>query len=182
MAVIQQTRVYPYPLGAGSARPNPKMGAPDPENPLFLGFSVLRGGLRPWSQTMVSEGAGPWGRGRSGDCQSWFFRPRKSGVLGGAKKFMVQNFMCFSAPIHLASYLPTCSKIDSKVTTKFGPAVPISQALLNSALLSSAFLSGLLHNTQRKGAKTLDIVGPLTLSTLKTLSALIKEIHAFLLN
>ena len=44
------------------------MGAPDPENPLFLGFSVLRGGLRPWSQTMVSEGARPWGRGRSGDC------------------------------------------------------------------------------------------------------------------
>ena len=41
------------------------MGAPDPENPLFLGFSVLRGGLRPWSQTMVSEGARPWGRGRS---------------------------------------------------------------------------------------------------------------------
>ena len=67
--VFQQTRVYPYPLGAGSARPNPKMGAPDPENPLFLGFSVLRGGLRPWSQTMVSEGAGPWGRGRSGDCR-----------------------------------------------------------------------------------------------------------------
>ena len=28
----QQTRVYPYPLGAGSARPNPKMGAP----PLLL--------------------------------------------------------------------------------------------------------------------------------------------------
>ena len=59
----------PTPWGAGSARPNPKMGAPDPENPLFLGFSVLRGGLRPWSQTMVSEGARPWGRGRSGDCE-----------------------------------------------------------------------------------------------------------------
>ena len=52
----QQTRVYPYPLVAGSARPNPKMGAPDPENPLFLGFSVLGGGPRPWSETMVSEG------------------------------------------------------------------------------------------------------------------------------
>ena len=62
-----ETRVYPYPLGAGSARPNPKMGAPDPENPVFLGFSVLRGLPRPWSQTMVSEGARPWGRGRSGD-------------------------------------------------------------------------------------------------------------------
>ena len=57
-AKSQQTRVYPYPLGAGSARPNPKMGAPDPENPLFLGFSVLRG-----------EGARPRGRGRSGDSQ-----------------------------------------------------------------------------------------------------------------
>ena len=45
------------------------MGAPDPENPVFLGFSVLRGDLRPWSQTMVSEGARPWGRGRSGDCE-----------------------------------------------------------------------------------------------------------------
>ena len=61
----QQTRVYP--LGAGSARPNPKMGAPDPESPLLKGFSVLRGVLGPWSQTMVSEGARPWGRGRSGD-------------------------------------------------------------------------------------------------------------------
>ena len=68
---FQQTRVYPYSLGAGSARPNPKMGTPDPENPLFLGFSVLRGGLRPWSQTMVSEGARPWGRGRSGDCEGY---------------------------------------------------------------------------------------------------------------
>ena len=48
---VQQTRVYPYPLGAGSARPNPKMGARDPENPLFLGFSVLGGGI----ETMVSD-------------------------------------------------------------------------------------------------------------------------------
>ena len=51
---FHQTRVYPYPLVAGSARPNPKMGAPDPENPLFLGFSVPEGdrdhGLRPWSR------------------------------------------------------------------------------------------------------------------------------------
>ena len=57
----------PTPWARGSARPNPQMGAPDPENPLFLGFSVLGGGLRPWFQTMVSEGARPWGRGRSGD-------------------------------------------------------------------------------------------------------------------
>ena len=42
-----------------------KKGAPDTENPSFVGFPVLRGGLRPWPQTMVSEGASPWGRGRS---------------------------------------------------------------------------------------------------------------------
>ena len=66
--LFQETRVYPYPLVAGSARPNPQMGAPDPENPLFLGFSVLRGGPRPWSETMVLEGSRPWGGGRSGDC------------------------------------------------------------------------------------------------------------------
>ena len=57
-ALLQQKRVYPHPLGAGSARPNRKLVAPDPENTLFLGFSVLGGGLRPWSQTMVS-GKGP---------------------------------------------------------------------------------------------------------------------------
>ena len=62
-AKTQQTRAYPYRLGAGSARPNPKMGARDPENPLFLVLSVLRGGLRPWSQTMVSEGASDHGVG-----------------------------------------------------------------------------------------------------------------------
>ena len=78
---IQQTGVYPYPLVAGSARPNPRMGAPDPENPLFLGFFVLRGGPRPWSETMVSEGARPWGGGRSGDCElCWIhFSVRRSG-------------------------------------------------------------------------------------------------------
>ena len=40
---FQQTRVYPHRLGAGSARPNPKMGAPDPENTLFLGFLCSEG-------------------------------------------------------------------------------------------------------------------------------------------
>ena len=44
-----QTGVYPHPLGAGSARPNPKKGTPDTENPSCIGFTVLRGGLRPWS-------------------------------------------------------------------------------------------------------------------------------------
>ena len=56
--LIQQTRVYPYPLVARSARPNPKMGAPDPENPLFLGFSVLKGGSRPWSRKGPDHGVG----------------------------------------------------------------------------------------------------------------------------
>ena len=55
----QQTGVYPYPLGAGSARPNPKRGAPETENPSCMGFTPLRGGLRPWSQTMVSERVDP---------------------------------------------------------------------------------------------------------------------------
>ena len=57
-SAFQQTGVYSYPLGAGSARPNPKMGAPDPENPLFLGFSVLKGGLRPWSRKGPDHGVG----------------------------------------------------------------------------------------------------------------------------
>ena len=43
---------YPYPLGAGSARPNPKKGAPDTEGDWEI-------------ETMVSEGARPWGRGRN---------------------------------------------------------------------------------------------------------------------
>ena len=34
------------------------MGAPDPEAPLFLGFSVLRGGLRPWSRKGPDHGVG----------------------------------------------------------------------------------------------------------------------------
>ena len=76
--------IYPYPLGAGSARPNRKMGAPDPENPLSLGFSVLGGGSRPWSQAMVSEGARPWGRGRSGDFQ---FLTRVTGKHGKVHAF-----------------------------------------------------------------------------------------------
>ena len=58
VAFTRQPRVYPYPLGAGSARPNPKMGSPDPETPLFLGFSVLKGGLRPWSRNGADHGVG----------------------------------------------------------------------------------------------------------------------------
>ena len=62
MWVVQQTGVYPYPLGAGSARPNPKIGAPDPENPLFLGFlrseAFQDHGLRPWSRKGSDDGVG----------------------------------------------------------------------------------------------------------------------------
>ena len=60
---IQQTGVYPCALGASCARPTAKKGAPDTENPSCIGFTVLGRGLRPWSQTTVSEGARPWGRG-----------------------------------------------------------------------------------------------------------------------
>ena len=34
------------------------MGALDPKNPLFLGFSVLRGGSRPWSRKGPDHGVG----------------------------------------------------------------------------------------------------------------------------
>ena len=55
----QQTRVYPYPLGAGSARPNPKMGAPDPENPFISRVFLCSEGI----ETMVSDHG--LGRGRT---------------------------------------------------------------------------------------------------------------------
>ena len=55
----------PLPLEHRVCETKSKKGAPGTENPSCIGFTVLRGGLRPWSQTMVSEGARPWGRGRS---------------------------------------------------------------------------------------------------------------------
>ena len=93
----------PTPLGAGSARPNPKMGAPDPESPLFLGFSVLRVGLRPWSETMVSEGARPWGRGRSGDCQC------KSDLQGALKGTNLRGLV---VPVSCVCYCSGCGLFD----------------------------------------------------------------------
>ena len=47
-------------MGAGSARPNPKKGAPETENPLCIGFiTALRGEcLRPWSQKGPDHGVG----------------------------------------------------------------------------------------------------------------------------
>ena len=41
----------PLPLGRGVCETKSKNGRSTPENPLFLGFSVLRAGLRPWSQS-----------------------------------------------------------------------------------------------------------------------------------
>ena len=58
-------RRLPLPFGRRVCETMSKKGAPDTENPSLIGFTVLGGGLRPWSQTMVSEGARPWGRGRS---------------------------------------------------------------------------------------------------------------------
>ena len=100
----------PLPLGCGvcAARPNPKMGAPHPENPLFLGFSVLRGGLRPWSQTMVSEGARPWGRGRSKDCEK--------GVFGRGGS--CNNRFVLKPEVAIASKVSNLSK-SSLATTNF---------------------------------------------------------------
>ena len=60
--VQQKTGVYPYTLGAGSARPYPKKGAPETGNPVFIGFTALRGdwdhGLRPWSRKGPDHGVG----------------------------------------------------------------------------------------------------------------------------
>ena len=53
-----------------------KNGRSRPRKPFISRASVLRGGLRPWYETMVSEGARPWGRGRSGDCEGLKFQAR----------------------------------------------------------------------------------------------------------
>ena len=50
--------VYPCPLGTGSARPNPKKVAPETENLFCIGFTALRGGLRPWSWKGPDHGVG----------------------------------------------------------------------------------------------------------------------------
>ena len=47
----QPTGVYPYPLGAGSARPNPEKGAPETENPLCIGFAALKRGVETQRKT-----------------------------------------------------------------------------------------------------------------------------------
>ena len=48
---ISANKGLPLPLDRGVCETGSTNGRPDPENPLFLGFSVLRGGLRPWSES-----------------------------------------------------------------------------------------------------------------------------------
>ena len=60
----------PLPLGRGVCETKSKNGRSRPRKPFVSRvFCAQRGILTPWSQTMVSEGARPWGRGRSGDCE-----------------------------------------------------------------------------------------------------------------
>ena len=74
-------RMVPPPLGPGVCETKSKKGrSRHTQNASFTGFTILGGGLRPWSQTMISEGARPWGRGRArvlrsvrmGFCQNGF--------------------------------------------------------------------------------------------------------------
>ena len=44
-AVNQPIGVYPYLLGAGSVRPNPKQGAPDAETSSCIGFNGAQRGI-----------------------------------------------------------------------------------------------------------------------------------------
>ena len=67
-------RGLPPPLGCGVCETKSEKG-PQDTNPSCIGFTLLRGGLRPWSQPMVSARARPWGRSRPefakrGDCGS----------------------------------------------------------------------------------------------------------------
>ena len=52
------TKGLPLPLGRGVCETKPKNGRSRPRKPLFLGFSVLRGGLRPWSRKGPDHGVG----------------------------------------------------------------------------------------------------------------------------
>ena len=65
-------------LGRGVCATQSKNGRSRPRKPFISRVFCAQRGLRSWSQTMVSEGAGPWGRGRSGDCDLRVsaFRPR----------------------------------------------------------------------------------------------------------
>ena len=52
LVLLSKQGSTPTPLVAGSARPNPKMGAPDPEKPSFLGVFYAQRGI----ETVVSGG------------------------------------------------------------------------------------------------------------------------------
>ena len=49
-------RSLPLPIRRVVCETKSKKGAPETENPSCIGFRVLRGGLRPWSQTMSRKG------------------------------------------------------------------------------------------------------------------------------
>ena len=57
---LSANRGLPPPLGAGSARPNPKVGVPETENPLCIGLQRSEGdwdhGFRPWSRKGADHG------------------------------------------------------------------------------------------------------------------------------
>ena len=59
----------PLPLGRGVCETKSKNGRARPRKPFISRvFCAQRG-----SETMVSEGARPWGRGRSGDCENQLY-------------------------------------------------------------------------------------------------------------
>ena len=57
-APASANRGLPLPLDRRVCDTKSKKGAPDTENPSYIGFTVLGGGLRPWSQTMPDLGVG----------------------------------------------------------------------------------------------------------------------------
>ena len=58
----------PLPLGRGVCETKSKNGRSRPRKPFFSRVFCSQWGI----ETMVSEGARPWGRGRSGDCEESF--------------------------------------------------------------------------------------------------------------
>ena len=61
----QQTRGLPLPLGRGVCKTKSKNGRSRPRKPFISRVFCAQRGIK----TMVSEGARPWGRGRSGDSE-----------------------------------------------------------------------------------------------------------------
>ena len=76
-----KTGVYPYPIACEVCETKSKNGRSRHRNPLFLRVFCAQRGV----ETMVSEGARPWGRDRSGDCKKSFQNYcRKSFCRGGS--------------------------------------------------------------------------------------------------